>query len=38
MGLATGAKRMAGEAVKSPGIVCTWLKQGTLISRHYLTA
>ena len=30
-----GAKRMAGEAVHSPGKVCTWLKEDILISRHY---
>ena len=34
-GIGHGAKRMAGEAVNSPGKVCTWLKQDTLISRHY---
>ena len=27
---------MAGEAVHSPGKVCTWLKEDTLISRHYI--
>ena len=27
---------MAGEAVNSPGKVCTWLKEDTLISRHYI--
>ena len=33
-GIGYGAKRMAGEAVHSPGKVCTWLKEDTLISRH----
>ena len=33
-GIGHGAKRMAGEAVHSPGKVCTWLKEDTLISRH----
>lgn len=29
---------MAGEAVNSPDKVCAWLKQDTLISRHFLTS
>ena len=31
MGLSDRARRMAGEAVNSPGKVCTWLRQDTLI-------